>query len=468
VAVPIREADATVWLPQAEIQRILAAGWAATGGPSEEFLSSLIEQAVMAAQRQGPPSRSAAGIGEGEPGWKGMFHQAWNDLMSRRVWIGQPAGTLHRDGPGVVQHFESVQALFGWVLCALPHRRPVAVAGEIWQALQAVGAGASGGNALGAIGFPVPEPQATRVIRADATSVDLTGGQWGDGRLLRDADGEWHWEPAVRFDMNMTRAAANWTGPPEPQLRIRVVATLPWAGPRELAITPQRRRNLEQDLPASELAALVTTLSLRHGADLQAAGWQRGPHGNSLDRLSYSSVTTTLDGQIILTAEVMVALPGAMHSSVVTCAELRIEDLDAWVAAVAAASGTRTRQALRLSVEEIAEFLALAWHMATERLPAATTTASPGTIPWAAPPTVEFRLTAERPTGTTPDRQPALDEYLRLDPLGQTDRGQLREMAVTIIAPPILTQQARRTRTREALAYMAQHYGFLEATEDRL
>jgi hypothetical protein len=106
--------------------------------------------------------------------------------------------------------------------------------------------------------------------------------------------------------------------------------------------------------------------------------------------------------------------------------------------------------------------------MATERLPAATTTASPGTIPWAAPPTVEFRLTAERPTGTTPDRQPALDEYLRLDPLGQTDRGQLREMAVTIIAPPILTQQARRTRTREALAYMAQHYGFLEATEDRL
>lgn len=34
VAVPIREADATPWLPQAEIQRLLAAGWAAKGGPT--------------------------------------------------------------------------------------------------------------------------------------------------------------------------------------------------------------------------------------------------------------------------------------------------------------------------------------------------------------------------------------------------------------------------------------------------
>jgi hypothetical protein len=37
VAVPVREADTTPWLPQAEIQRLLAAGWTATGGLSEEF-----------------------------------------------------------------------------------------------------------------------------------------------------------------------------------------------------------------------------------------------------------------------------------------------------------------------------------------------------------------------------------------------------------------------------------------------
>lgn len=45
VAVPFREADATVWLPQTEIQRLLAAGWAAAGGPSQEYLNNLVEHA---------------------------------------------------------------------------------------------------------------------------------------------------------------------------------------------------------------------------------------------------------------------------------------------------------------------------------------------------------------------------------------------------------------------------------------
>ena len=81
------------------------------------------------------------------------------------------------DGPGVAQHFEAAHVLFGWVMCALPHRRPVAVAGEVWQALHEIGAGALGGDALLAVGFPVPEPGATRVVGADAMSVDLTGGQ---------------------------------------------------------------------------------------------------------------------------------------------------------------------------------------------------------------------------------------------------------------------------------------------------
>jgi hypothetical protein len=51
VAVPVREANATPWLPQAEIQRLLAAGWTATGGPSQDFLVGLIDKAVTAAPR---------------------------------------------------------------------------------------------------------------------------------------------------------------------------------------------------------------------------------------------------------------------------------------------------------------------------------------------------------------------------------------------------------------------------------
>jgi hypothetical protein len=369
-------------------------------------------------------------------------------------------------GPGVVQHFESVQGLFGWILCALPHRRPVAVAGEFWQALQAAAAGAVGGDPLGAIGFPAPDAEATRVVDADATSVDLTGGQWGDGTLLRDSAGtQWRWEPAVRFSMNMTRAAAAWTGPPEPQLRLRAIATLPWAQARDLAITRQRRRDLKQHLPASELAGSVAAISQRRGTHLRASDWVRGPHNNSLDRLSYSSALATPQGQVVMTTEVMTALPSTMSAAVVTCAELRIDDLSAWTQATDPAAGTDAPRDLRLSIEEAADVLAAAWQIATERLPAVT--GSPGTI-WAYPPTVEFRLTAERAPGNTPDKLPVLDDYIRLESLGQTDRGQLREMAVTMITPPLLTPQARRTRTRDAIAYMAQNFGFLDATEDQL
>lgn len=466
VAVPVREADATVWLPQAEIQRLLAAGWIATGGPSEEFLSGLIQQAVSAAQRESPAPQPGAGIGEGEPGWKGLYHQAWNDLMSRRIWIGTPDSAVLRDGPGVVQHFESVQALFGWILCALPHRRPVALTGEIWQALQAAAAGALGGDPLGAIGFPAPDAEATRVVDADATSVDLTGGQWGDGTLLRDSAGtQWRWEPAVRFSMNMTRAATTWTGPPEPQLRLRAIATLPWAQARDLAITPQRRRDLEQDLLASALAGTVAAIPQRRDTHLRASDWVRGPHNNSLDRLSYSSTLATPQGQVVMTTEVMTALPTMMSGAAVTCAELRIDDFSAWAQATDPAAGTDAPRDLRMSIQEVADFLAAAWQIATERLPA--TTGNPGPL-WAYPPTIEFRLTAERALGNTSDELPALDDYVRLESLGQTDRGKLREMAVTIITPPLLTPQARRTHTRDAIAYMAQNFGFLDATEDQL
>jgi hypothetical protein len=94
VAVPVREADATVWLPQAEIQRLLAAGWTATGGPSEESLSGLIRQAVSAAQRESPAPQPGAGIGEGEPGGKGCITRRGMTLMSRRIWIGTPVSAV--------------------------------------------------------------------------------------------------------------------------------------------------------------------------------------------------------------------------------------------------------------------------------------------------------------------------------------------------------------------------------------
>lgn len=468
VAVPVREADATVWLPQTEVQRLIAAGWTATGGPSEEFLSDLIEQAVRTTRRESPLPKPAIEIGEGEPGWKGVFQQAHNDLLGHSAWIGEPATRVIWEGPEAVQYFESPNSLFGWVLCALPNRRAVVVAGEIWRALQRAGSCASSGEPFAAIGFPVPAADATRAIDAQVTSIDLDGGQWGEGRLKREAGREdWCWEPAVRYSMNMTRAAGFWTADRAArQLRLRAIATLPWADAHTLTIASERRLQLEQALPVSGLAGLVTTLSLRRGGDLRAAVWDRGPNRNSLDALSYSSLITAADGRVALMAEVMIALPNSMNDAVVTCAELLITDLAAWAEALTA-SGAPPLEDLLLSMGEVTEFFTVAWHTATETLAAVVTNGTAAKL-WTYPPTIELRLSAERRYDNTPSPQPLLDEYIDFSPLGRTDRDQIREMAVTITAPPKLDPSGRRSETRKALTYMAQQFGFLDATPTNL
>jgi hypothetical protein len=266
--------------------------------------------------------------------------------------------------------------------------------------------------------------------------------------------------------MNMTRSAAYWTSDRTvQQLRLRAVAAFPWADAGELAIDPQRRLDLEQDLPFSHLAGVVTTLSARRGAALPAATWRRGPDRNAMDALSYSSVITAPDGPTALSAEVMAAMPGAMDSSVVTCADVRLEDLGAWAEALTS-SGAPPHPDIRLSMEEVAEVLTVAWQTATEQL-ASVVADHPARMRWAYPPTVELRLTAETRYDATPRRQPELSDYIDMSPLGQTDRGQIREMAVTITASPQLDPDERRTQIRRALTYMARQFGFLEVSEDR-
>jgi hypothetical protein len=210
------------------------------------------------------------------------------------------------------------------------------------------------------------------------------------------------------------------------------------------------------------LAGAVMTLSRSRGADLRAANWTRRPNRNALDALSYSIRITAPDGRTALSAEVMMALPGTMNSSLITCAEARITDLTAWAEALAA-SGAPPFRDLRLLWEEVAEFLTIVWQTATETL-AAAVTGNTAAMLWADPPTVELRLTAERRFDNTP--LPVLDEYIDMSPLGRSDRGTLREMAVTITAPPRPGPPGRRSLTRTALVYMTQQSGFLDASTD--
>lgn len=466
VAVPVREADGTHWLPRAEVHRLLAAGWLQAGGPSEEALVALIERVIVSQQPSAthPPAHE---VGGGEPSWTRQFKEAHTKLAKREA-VGQPATDVYSDGPGVVQAFEPIGLSPGWVLCALPNQLPVAVSEPIWRALHDAGSEAQGLDAMTAVGYPVALPgenDSFQVFDDQSVSIELKGGVWGNGRLARDdIAARWRWEPAIAFGFDMTRSSQIWTaGPDVPLLRIRAVATLPWADARGLEITPERRRELAEALPSSQFAGVVTILSNRLLADLGASDWVPGPNRNALDALSYSSTIRTSDGRAGLTAEVMLSLPNSMESAVVACAELRIDDNSVWKAAVVEGAGDDSTRAMLLTLEELCELFKVAWQTAAEELPNLVIPERPRAL-WAQVPVVELRLTAEhRHDAQGPHK--SVTDYVDFSPFGKTDRDHLSVMAITITAPSAMTNDVRSNLTRKALIRMGQGFGYLDAAE---
>jgi len=402
-------------------------------------------------------------VGVGIPGWRAGFQKLQGKLQER-IPIGSPTSAVHRVGPGVVQSIRGKPPAHDWVLCALPDQPPVAVADPIWEALHIAGSGVPDGDVLNALGFPaIPADTgpSDRVIDNQAEAVELRGGNWGDGRLMRSGDG-WSWEPVSHFSLDTTRAARNWTADPRPpHLRVRALARLPWAWRERGEVTTARSREFAETLSVGELTELFTVLSRRRGADLPAARWTPGPHRNTLDAFSYSTTLTTTDLRPALSGEVLLALPNSHESAIVTCAELRIEDATAWADAVREGNGK-----LQLSWEELFRFFTVAWRTATEVLPSLISP-DPRALRWAAPPTVELRLSAEPEHGTSGAPRP-LDNLVDFSPLGDRIGEPLSEMAVTITAPLQMSPEARETQTRQAIIHMIRAFGFLDATEARI
>lgn len=456
--------DGSQWAPQDVLSRLAQGVPAGGGGLSRDVLAALAAHAASVS-----PRGDAYDVGVGVPGWQRQFQRTY-EVLNHTTAIGAPISELYWDGPGVVQDLERVGASPGWVLCALPARAVTAVPQEIWEALHTAGSGAPGIEAMTALGFPATDSSSTLgaepIIAPEATSVDLVGGMWGPGHLVRPTAAEpWRWEPTPRFDFTMSRSARNWTGGFRvPKLRVRALATLPWSGVADLRIDPAQRRRVSESLLHTDMAGTLTVLSHRRGAALTAGDWTRGPNRNALDAASYSRVVTTADGRPALSLEVMVALPGAMQSAVVTCAELRVDDVEAWADALRAGGVLTDGEDLLLSWSEIAEFLTAASQMAVTVLPEMVTAES-ATMRWTSPPTVEIRLSTED-LGNTTGPPPLLTDMIDFTPFGTSDRTALVEMAVTITAPPRLTADARRDLTRQAIEHMAHGFGFLDATED--
>ncbi|QFQ97328.1 hypothetical protein F9278_15180 [Streptomyces phaeolivaceus] len=425
-------------------ERLLAPGQAAA--PTAPDTSAAVAESVAVPDTVGPQPRVGQGLPLHEHDLLGAHYQL------RSAGLGQPTTGAYLHRVTAVQHFAAREGSGpGWVL-TLRKGRAIAVSEPLWRALLTAGHPAGNGDPLAAVGYPTAAGTDSVVLGSDVERFALEGGDWGPGCLVR-TDRDWRWEPQEDVGFNQTPSARNWMAlQPAPQLRVRAVVTLPWDQAGGLEITPARRRELAQALPISRFAGAVTMLSLRRGADLPASDWQLGPHRNASDSLSYSATITAEGGRPVLAGAVMVALPGALQSHTVTCAEITIQDAAAWAAVLPSGSSTK------LTLEEVEAVLLAAWETAADLLPAVVRDET--TIRWAGAPTVELRLSAEGPHDQP---RAGLGTLIDVRALGRTDRSSLSEMAVTIKGSPMLETTERHGRLRRALVHMVQRFGYVEA-----
>ncbi|TKS96254.1 RNA-binding domain-containing protein [Streptomyces lasalocidi] len=455
VAVPRRDGDSTHWLPRAEIQQLLSAGVRASGMPTAQALTELVRQAVSEAGPDG-----GLRVGQGLADREREMRAAYEQLVD--AGLGRPAGEAWAQGPAALQDLRhQLDGEPGWVLCLVPGRPPAAVAEPVWQAIVEAGRRALGGqDPLAAVGLPRPPADSDTpwVIPADARSVDLDGGSWGGGRLSCSGRGVWRWQPLPRFSLDQGRSAEIGTAGQTPALRLRALVNLPWADPDALEVSKPRRTLLEQQLAHSAVAGAVTMLSRRRGAELPAGRWEGGPFGNSARSVGYTCTIAAPDGGPAVKASVMLALPTTMESNVVACADVLIENPQAWAALLG--SGWDTQ----LGFDEVQAVLLAAWETAAELLPDAV--GDSAGLSWAGPPTIELRMTCEQPAAN--GVLPTLDTLVDLTSLGTNDGGTRSKMAVTVTAAPTMERAERQRLLREALAYMVDQFGYVDAELDLL
>jgi hypothetical protein len=154
----------------------------------------------------------------------------------------------------------------------------------------------------------------------------------------------------------------------------------------------------------------------------------------------------------------MLALPTTMESTVVACADVLIENPQAWAAALGPGWDTT------LGLDEVQAVLLAAWETAAELLP--DVVGDPAGLSWAAPPTTELRMTCEQPADN--GVLPKLDTLLDLAPLGPNDGGHRSQLAVTVTAAPAMDRAERKCLLREALVHMAHAFGYVDAEVDLL
>ena len=473
VGVPIRRGEGTVWLPQHEIQRLLAAGWSASGGLTAKAMRAIVADSMSQANaRTVSPAPQPIGVGEGDdPGTVAAFEEAYL-RAGGEARLGRPTTRVIEIDRGFVQYLAGGGDDRRAVLCARPGEPAIAVAGSVWDALLALPGRVrpAGANLTG---LPVARQdessgQLIDYISPTVTEVALDGGLWGRGRMVRlPSSGQWRWQPTTQLVMEAS-ASRQLPSAGAADLTVRAVAKLAWkAGTEEWEITKGGRQRLLAALPRADINNAAVMLSRWRDVTVTPPAWEL-PVGDSIrqtgSHAQYQSVLWTADGQAAVRTTVRLDLPTVQQPNISTAVELQI-DLAAWQSVLTQSDGAAGADP-RLTAQEIVHIWMAAWDGATMVVPLPVID-DPLNAPLVDPPQVELQVKAsDRYPGQGPDLQ--LTEVLDLSAFGSPTGQPSQEGAVTIIAPIGCDSDHRQKWATKALTRLARRWTFADADEGDL
>lgn len=399
-------------------------------------------------------------IRPGQPRNEAAFRPVY-DAAGGAAVLGEALGEVYEDGPGLVQHFGGGLDGEPTVICALYERTPVAVTQEVWNALRAVGRGAYGGGTQG-VGFPTAEqPGQPAPIRAESSTIELSGGKWGPGQLIRTTEGRWRWRPHASFDSQAYQDQDTWSMRREVMdLRLRVAARIPFV-PNGSRITGTRRSRMLAALPATGLTGVISELAARHGLDAGELHWQETPEPtgyNDTLRATYQLTIAGPDGRTALHAALWFTLPHG-YEAARAIVDLSV-DFDAVRPGAFEGTPANVPADLQLTPSEVAAFFSSAWRT-TVVLPLAGTE-NLLDMPPAGPPRLEFYIQNRRPENSGGQRTLRTLEMVDMSVFGTTRKTQITDLAVGITTPLDLSVEETDALSRQVLIRMAEDYAFTD------
>jgi hypothetical protein len=400
-----------------------------------------------------------ATIRPGQSGCEAAFSAAYS-AAGGEARLGQALGEVYDAGPGWVQHFTGSLSGEPAVICALHGRTAIAVAESVWTEVCAIGGGQPGSGATGA-GFPVGSRPHALFVGPASEEVELAGGRWGSGRLVRcQKPDRWIWKPNIAFDSQTTSDRDSWgNGKGEMDLRVRLAARIPVAD-SDLRVTGAGRERMLAVLRSAQFNDVLLAAARRRGLKADSLGWDETPypHGHNNTRFAtYQTVIQTPDQRPALVGNLWLMLPGGYSHGLSSVADMRLD-----FGAIQASSGPGAPPAqndIRLTREELIGFFAQAWDVTTTILPMVAA-ASLLDVPPAGAPRLELHVQNERPETSGKPRTLSTFDLVDLSYYGRPRATHHPDLSVGITIPLGLPREQITPLVYEALARMTEDFGF--------